>query len=641
MMETMRNLAQTIMAKILLGLLVVAFGLWGITGVAGSAFEQLSCLVGFCPKDLVQVGAITIKGDEYTANMQRQIRNMAQQTGQAVTLDDARKMGVNTTVLESMIAQAAVTTSVRKLGLTIGQKDLESEVYSNKQFHDQTGKFNPIAFSGALANAGMTQQQYFANQARMRTEQAVLGAASDQIALPKTFADAVNIYQGETRDVKYFDITATVADASAPTDADLQAQYKKDPGSYTAPEYRTGVVMVADAASQAATQTVSEAELQKAWETRSKEFGIPERRSIIQLTFKDVDGAAKAKTRLAAGEDILKIAGELGLKEADVMQPDKLREEFLDKTIADAAFALKEGEVSDPVKGSLATALLKAVKVVPAVTPTLAEATPELTKRLQLEKAKATLQDIYNAVEDSRAKSVKLEDIADQKHLLVTVLQPISASGITQDGKDISATLKPEVLKALFASDVGVDNDALQVADGFAWYDVRSVIPSALRPFETIKDKVKDDVVAARVRQAANDKAKAVVAAIQGGKSFEAAAAEAGATIKTQQGLKRNQQSDEFDGAANAQAFGVAEQGVTFAPGGDGKTARIIQVVKTNFPAMMAASPALTELRDQMKSGFGNDLQSSLVDALKKSAGVKLNADLWKLVNNGEAPVVE
>ena len=55
----------------------------------------------------------------------------------------------------------------------------------------------------------------------------------------------------------------------------------------------------------------------------------------------------------------------------------------------------------------------------------------------------------------------------------------------------------------------------------------------------------------------------------------------------------------------------------------------------------MAANPELTQLRDQVKSSFANDLQSGLVDALKKSAGVKINADLWKLVNNGEAPVVE
>lgn len=641
MMESMRNLAKTFIAKILLGLLVVAFGLWGVTGVAGSAFESISCLFGFCPSDLAQVGSITIKGDEFTNMMQRQIRNMAQQTGQALTLDDARKMGINAQVLDAMIAQAAVTQSVKKLGLSVSDKDLQSDLISNKQFQDSAGKFSIANFRNALANAGMSEQQYFANQRRIHTEQAIVNSASNQLALPKTLSDALNQYEGETRDVKYFDVTATAADTTPPTDADLQAEYKKDPAAYTAPEYRTGVVMVADAATIASAQKVSDEELKKAWEQDKGDFGTPEKRTIMQLSFKSVDDAAKAKARIAAGEDIMKIAAENGLKESDILQTDKLREDFLDKTIGDAAFALKEGEVSEPVQGALATALLKAVKVTPAITPTFEQSKDELTKRVQLEKAKAALQEEYNTVEDSRAKSMKLEDIAKAQGLNLVVVPPISASGQNQDGKDISAMIKPEALKAMYTSDVGVDNDAIQIPDGFVWYDVRSVIPSALKPFDQVKDKVTADVVAERVRQAAIDKAKAIITALKGGKSIDDAAKDANAIVKTINDLKRNQQSEDFDGRALAAAFSVPDQGFAFAAGGDGKSARIMQIVKDTMPVIDIKNTDFAKAKEQIQSGFVNDLQSGLVDDLKKSAGVKINNDLWKLVNNGEAPTVE
>ncbi|HEY5364353.1 MAG TPA: peptidyl-prolyl cis-trans isomerase, partial [Aestuariivirga sp.] len=461
------------------------------------------------------------------------------------------------------------------------------------------------------------------------------------LALPKTLSDALNQYEGETHDVKYFDVTATAADTAAPTDADLQAQYQKNPATYTAPEYRTGVVMVADAATIASAQKVSDDELQKAWEQHKGEFGTPEKRTIIQLSFKSVDDAAKAKARIAAGEDIMKIAAENGLKESDILQTEKLREDFLDKAIGDAAFALKEGEVSEPVQGALATALLKAVKVIPAVNPTFEQSKAELTQRVQLEKAKAALQEVYNTVEDARAKNLKLEDIAKTQGLNLIVVPPISASGQNQEGVDISATISPEALKAMYTSDVGVDNDAIQVGDGFMWYDVRSVIPSALKPFEQVKDKVTADVVAARVRQAAIDKSKAIVTALQGGKTLDDAAKDAGATVKTISDLKRNQQSDEFDGRELAAAFGVPDQGFAFSAGGDGKSARIMQIVKDTMPVVDMKNSDFTKARDQIQGGFVNDLQSGLVDDLKKSAGVKLNNDLWKLVNNGEAPAVE
>ena len=237
MMESMRNLAKTLVAKILLGLLVVAFGLWGITGVAGSAFESIASM--FFLKDLAQVGSIKIKAADFTKNMQRQVQNISQQTGQAITLDDARKMGVNTHVLQSMISQAAVTTAVEKLGLTVSIPDLQADLLVDKRFQDSTGKFNAQAFRSALANAGMTDQQYYANQMRVKTEGAIINTASDQLAVPKVFSDGLNQYVGETRDVKYFDITATAADTTKPTDEDLQTQYKNNPAAYTAPEYRT------------------------------------------------------------------------------------------------------------------------------------------------------------------------------------------------------------------------------------------------------------------------------------------------------------------------------------------------------------------------------------------------------------------
>ena len=86
MLESMRNLAKTLPAKIMLGLLVLAFGVWGISGIAGSAFESALSLTGWGPKDLAQVGAITINGDQFTTNLQRQIKTFAAQSGQAITL---------------------------------------------------------------------------------------------------------------------------------------------------------------------------------------------------------------------------------------------------------------------------------------------------------------------------------------------------------------------------------------------------------------------------------------------------------------------------------------------------------------------------------------------------------------------------
>ncbi len=641
MLESMRNLAKTFPAKILLGLLVLAFGVWGISGIAGSAFESALSLTGWGPKDLAQVGAITINGDQYTRNLQNQIKALAAQSGQPMTITDAHRFGIDTQVLDSMVSQAAIAVTASTLKLAVAQQVITSELAGNKAFQNNKGQFDKIAFDRVLQNNNMSEAGYFDMQMRAHTENAVLDAAASQASLPKVFVQAISQYQGETRDIKYFDVSASEADVTKPSDADLEAQYKKTPAAYTAPEYRTAAVMMVDTKSLAATQTVSADEVQAGYDKYQKDYFTPERRSIIQVAFPSLDAAKKAKDRITAGEDILKIAGEMNLKDADVTLADKLKQDFLDPKIADAAFALGEGQVSEPVQGGLAIALLKALKVTVAKQPTLEEVKDQLTQRLQIEKAKLQLQQVYNDVEDARAQSLKFEDIAKKTGVSFTVLPPISAAGQSQDGKDLGSLVKPDVLKALFASDVGVESDAIGGSDGYTWYDVRSVIPSALKPLEQVRVQLTADVTNQRVRAAAIEKALKIVDGLKAGKTIDAAAQELNAPLKTVSGLKRNQQSAEIDGPDLSAAYSVADQGFAAAPGGDGKTARVMQVAKVTLPTAIAPSPELDQMLQQFKSAFEGDLRTGLVASLKKHVGVKINDALWKQNTGGDAPAVE
>ncbi len=639
MLASMRNLAKSLVAKVLLGILVLAFGVWGIQGVASSAFENALSLWGWGPKDLAQVGSITIKGDEYTKSLQTTIRSMSAQSGQPMTLDDAHKFGVDKQVLDNMVAEAAVATTAQKLKLAVSQQVLLNDLANEKAFQDASGKFSSTAFHRALENNNISEAQYFAMRARYRINSAVMNTASSQIEMPKTLDQALVQYTGETRDVQYFDVSATEADVAQPTDSDLDAQYKKTPQAYTAPEYRTAGIMSADAATLAEKQTITPEELQAGYDREKQNFFTPETRTIVQVSFPSVDAAKAAKDRVNQGEDLIKIAGEMGMKEDDVTLADKQQSDFLDAKIGAAAFALKEGDVSDPVQGGLATALLKAAKVNPAKQPSLDEVRGDLTKQLQLEKAKAQLQDTYNAVEDARAQNTKFEDIAQKAGLKFVEIPAISAAGQGQDGKDLSNLMSPDVLKAIFASDVGVENDALGSNDSYTWYEVRSIIPSALKPLDQVKDQVAKDVLNDRVRQAAVDKAKKAVDALKGGETIDAAAQASGQTTKTAQGLKRNQQTSDIDGPALAAAFAVPEQGFTSSINGDGRSARIMQVIKVGFPAIMSASPELDQLKQQVRTSMGSDVQQSLVDALKHDVGVKINEALWKQNTGSDAPV--
>ena len=636
MLEKMRNFAKGRFAQLFLALLSLSFVSWGIRDFSGSFMDWALSITGWGPKDLVHVGGNVILANEYTTALENARKNISAQAGQNVTLDDVHKMGIDKQVLDSLIQAAAVDVEQKKLGLAVSTDTILKDMANNKAFQDANGKFSPELFKRILAQHDMTEAGFVAGQQQAILRGAITDAASGQFANPKVFDAALIQYRQEVRDAKYFIVTASEADVAKPSDADLKAQYDKNPRAYTAPEYRSVAVMKVEPADIASRIQITPEELSAYYEQHKADYDEPEKRTIIQLPFPSLDAAQKAKDRIAAGEDVAKIAAELNLKESDYTLADKVQADFLDKKIGEAAFGLKEGEVSSPVQGGLATVLLKAAKVSPEKQLKLEDIKDKLAQRMQLEKAKDEIQSIYNSVEDARAQQTKFEAIAEKANIPISIVPAVDAAGQDKTGKDVDLPSKPEVLKALFASDVGVENDALTVGDGYVWYEVREVIPSALKPIEAVKDQLTSDVVAERVRNAALDKAKAIVDKAKAGASFDALATEAKADVKIAPGLKRNEQTADFDGQALAALFSAPDQGFAFTLEGDGKSARVMQVIKDVVPAVMAApSDDVKKMQAEFKGRLMGDLQSSFVGALRQNANVTINEDLWRLNTGG------
>ncbi|MGB9141088.1 MAG: SurA N-terminal domain-containing protein, partial [Aestuariivirga sp.] len=85
MLEMFRNAGKTWVAKILLLMLAASFGVWGIRDIFG----------GFHSTALATIGNQEISSQQYTTTYRQALQNLARQTGQNLTAEDARKMGID------------------------------------------------------------------------------------------------------------------------------------------------------------------------------------------------------------------------------------------------------------------------------------------------------------------------------------------------------------------------------------------------------------------------------------------------------------------------------------------------------------------------------------------------------------------
>jgi len=628
MLDVFRRAAQGWTAKILIGLLVVSFGVWGIADV----------FRGFSAGALATVGDRKISVEEASRLYQQRLRFYSEQSGKAITPEEARRLGIDRLVLAELLRDAALDAEAQAVKLAISDAEIAEKIRRNPAFLNSRGEFDPQHFREVLERNGLSEGMYVGSQRSEFLRTAISGMATEDVAPPKTLLEAMYKHGNEQRDARYFVVRPTEQEIPKPSDQDLKKFYDDNPQSYTAPEYRSIAIMKVEPQDIAAKVEISDAEITAAYEARKQDYFKPETRTILQMGFPSVEEARKTKERIAAGADFLAVAKERGMTEADATLAERTKESIPDAKIAEAAFSLPEGQVSDPVEGKLSIALLKVTKITPAKQLTLDEVRGDLKSRLQLEKARDEIESTYNAVEDARAAQESFEVIAQRAGLPFMLVAATDANGLGKDGKSVDMPSKEQVLEQAFASDVGVENDALPTpTDGYVWYEVREVTPAAAKPFDSIKAQVQADWASRKTREIALDKARKLVEKARNGVTLDDLAKEAGTEVKTIQGLKRNETDSEFDAESVAALFSVPPGGFAAAPHGDGKAAKVIQSQAVMDQPFDSSSTDAQAIAKSIAQSAGSEMLAQYVSELQKDLGVSVNEKLWSQVTGANA----
>src|SRR5688572_7910124 len=109
MLDVFRNAAKGWTAKILIGLLAASFAVWGIADV----------FTGYRAGALATVGDQEISGDQFTRSFNQAVQNLASQSGQAFSAEDARRLGIDRSVLGNLIQSAALDAQAGELKLSV------------------------------------------------------------------------------------------------------------------------------------------------------------------------------------------------------------------------------------------------------------------------------------------------------------------------------------------------------------------------------------------------------------------------------------------------------------------------------------------------------------------------------------------
>lgn len=603
--------------SVVMGVLILSFAVWGIADI----------FKGFGQSTLAKIGSTEISTEQFRQLYTEKLQQLGRQFGRPLTMDQARAFGLDRQVLQQTIAEAALDEEARRMGLGMSDAETMRMIYADPNFKGVSGTFDPQRFQATIRQFGFTEQRYIADQRRVSLRRQIAGTVSAGLEPPKVMIEALSRFQNEQRSVEYVKLdTAQAGTIDAPSPETLAAYFDEHKTQFRAPEYRKLSFVIVNPEEIGKWASVSDEDAKKRFEERRGTLGTPEQRQVSQIVFPNADEAAAARSRIASGTSFEDLAKERGLNPADVDLGTIAKSAIIDPAIADAAFSLPSGEVSQPVQGRFGVALVKIGKIEPGVEPSYESVAANLKKEIAAERARAQVADLHNKMEDERGGGAGVIEAAQKLGLAAVTIDAVDRSGRLPNGQLVSNIPRGlDVVSQAFSSDVGVDNDPIQFNGGYVWYDVLGITPSRERSLDEVRPQVearwRDDQIASRLRTKATEMVQKLD---QGGKLADEAAT-VGAKLETTAGFRRDATLPELPAGAITAAFRTAKDAAGQTAGAGGSEWIVFRVTDVNLPPVDLASEDIKKMKETLQRGLTDEQVAQYVTKLESEIGTSIN----------------
>ncbi|MBT6137761.1 MAG: SurA N-terminal domain-containing protein, partial [Rhodospirillaceae bacterium] len=147
MLQFIRSRVTSIFVKILFGLLIASFAIWGIGDIfLGNRGGQAA----------IKVGDIAYNSAEVLDQFERVRRRL----GLQITAQQAAELGLLDNVIKELVNEGLFAAEGQSLGLAVGDAVIKGRIASNQAFQGPGGAFDPATFRQVLFNAGLSEAAF-------------------------------------------------------------------------------------------------------------------------------------------------------------------------------------------------------------------------------------------------------------------------------------------------------------------------------------------------------------------------------------------------------------------------------------------------------------------------------------------------
>lgn len=620
MLNALRKSASTWVAKVLIGLLVLSFAVWGVNDFIG----------GINRTTIATVGETAVSAERFDRALSIEISRLQRQIQQPVSLSQAVAFGIPNQVISQLVTEAALDDVSSNLNLGVSDEKLRDDITDNPAFAGPDGRFDRAFLQQILQSNNMTENQFIADQRAFSERRQIAEGVSGGANVPETLLKAIHAFRNESRDIRAIALdSGDLQQIPAPTEKDLQTYFEENKARYRAPEYRAVSLIRLTLDDVMDADAVSDDDARRIYEERQDRFSEPEKRRVEQLVFADKDEADAAKAKLEAGTDWETLLEERGIAPGDIDLGLVAREDIIDQSIADAVFSLPENSVSDVIEGRFGPVLARVTDIQLASTRPFGDVAGDIKQEIARDEALDQIFTLRDAVEDSLASGASLAEVAAANGLTLRKVAAVSETGLDQNDEIISdLPLSEELISGVYASDIGIENPPLEGDNEFVWYEVTNVTPERERTLDEVSARVKQDWIRDETAKALDALASGLAGNLNSDDSFSALAEARDKPIIPFEDITRLEGKEGLAAANIATIFETKPDGFGFLTPADPGQRLIFQVTNVTVPAYFSEEQTSRQIAQAVAPAIENELLTQYVAELQTNLGVSLNQAL-------------
>ncbi len=470
MLAKMRLYAKGFIVKIIFIFLAVAFLFWGIGDIFRNSGEQY----------VAKVGKEKINYYEFSRALNGRLEQLKGLYKTEVTLTDLKLIGEDRNILKQMIEQSLIRQRTKDLNVTIDDELIKNEIVSSKAFNDDSGKFSQNIFKTILKNNGLTPEKYFNLVRADKSILLLVSSFNKALPISDMLTEPLSAYHAEERKADILLVDKDyIKDIPEPSAKDLNQYYNDNSQKFSVPELRKISYVKFNSKIVTNNIIVTEEELKNEYTARKNEFVSEESKDLEQYLFDDLAAAKKAYDRLVNKQSV-----------ENKIILDKVTKTTLPEEIRNEVFALKDGEISKPLKSSLGYHVFFIKKTNPVKNSDFELVKEQIKAQIVENKKSDEFYKFINNLDNELAEGKTLEDLAKKYSLTLIKTEEIDQSGKNSQGVGAEIPDPAVFLPLVFKQEILIDSGVVGLSDNINYVVTRvdSVTPSKVKSLLDVKD---------------------------------------------------------------------------------------------------------------------------------------------------------